>query len=252
MASIRLDSLSLTFRIRPQGRVTFKEWLLKGLFLRSVQPVKEVRALQNVSLSIKEGERVGIIGHNGAGKSMLLKVLAGVYPPTGGRRLVQGQVSSLFDLNLGFEPEASGWENIAYRGYLQGETPRSIRAKTNSIAEFSELGEFLDLPIRCYSAGMRVRLAFAIATAMEPEILLVDEVLNVGDLSFQQKAAQRMREMMAKARLIVLVSHELETLAKLCERIVWLEHGQVRMDGPTAGVITAYQTAMDVPLQRAA
>jgi ABC-type polysaccharide/polyol phosphate transport system ATPase subunit len=193
-----------------------------------------------VSLQFQRGERVGIIGHNGAGKSTLLKVLAGIYPPTSGRRLVEGRISSLFDLALGFEADATGWENIAYRGYLQGETPASIRDKMQPIADFSELGDFLNMPVRYYSAGMMVRLAFSIATAIEPEILLVDEVLSVGDLAFQEKARQRMREMMAKAELIVVVSHDLDSLALLCDRAVWMDHGHVRLIGPTAEVVQAY------------
>src|SRR5437870_2448090 len=237
MARIRLDNVSLTFKVRQQGRITFKEFLVRQMFRRSVNPMIKVRALQNISLELKEGERVGIIGPNGAGKSTLLKLLAGIYPPSRGQLTVDGRISSLFDLALGFELDASGWENIFYRGYLQGETPKSVRAKVQSIADFSELGDFLNLPVRYYSAGMMVRLAFSIATAIEPEILLVDEVLSVGDMSFQEKARRRMREMMAKARLIVMVSHDLDSLAKLCERGVWLDHGRVRQDGPIADVI---------------
>src|SRR5262249_49566117 len=152
----------------------------------------------------EEGERVGVLGHNGAGKSTLLKLLAGVYPPTRGRRVVEGQISSLFDIALGFEIEATGWDNIRYRGYLQGETPDSIGEKMQPIADFSELGEFLNVPVRYYSAGMMVRLAFSIATAIDPEVLLVDEVLGAGDLAFQAKARQRMKEMIERARLLVL------------------------------------------------
>src|SRR5437016_1234881 len=145
MARIELDRVSLTFKVRQRGRITFKEFLVRQMFRRSVNPLLEVRALQAVSLQFRRGERVGIIGHNGAGKSTLLKVLAGIYPPTQGRRLVEGSISSLFDLALGFESDATGWENIGYRGYLQGETPRSIRSKIQSIADFSELGKFLDM-----------------------------------------------------------------------------------------------------------
>jgi ABC-type polysaccharide/polyol phosphate transport system ATPase subunit len=240
MAKIELDHVSLTFTVRSRGRITLKEFLVRQMFRRSINPMIEVRALQDVSLSARDGERVGIIGHNGAGKSTLLKLLAGIYPPTQGRRLVKGRISSLFDIALGFEGDASGWENIGYRGYLQGETPRSIRAKVQQIADFSELGEFLDMPVRYYSAGMMVRLAFSIATAIEPEILLVDEVLSVGDLAFQEKAQQRMREMMSRAQLIVVVSHDLGSLANICERAVWLDHGRVRQSGPTAEVVKAY------------
>ena len=240
MARIELNNVNLTFRVRQHRRITLKEFLVRQMFRRSVNPFIEVRALQDVSLRLQEGERVGILGHNGAGKSVLLKVLAGIYPPTQGRRVVEGRISSLFDIALGFEADANGWENIAYRGYLQGETPNSIRAKMQAIAEFSELGDFLNMPVRYYSAGMIVRLAFSIATAIQPEILLVDEVLGVGDMAFQQKAQQRMREMMAKAQLIVVVSHDLEALRRLCDRGVWMDHGHVRLLGPVTEVIAAY------------
>jgi ABC-type polysaccharide/polyol phosphate transport system ATPase subunit len=244
MARIELDGVSLTFRVRKQeGRMTLKEYLCRGLFLRPAQEVMEVRALEDVHLAIVPGERVGVIGHNGAGKSTLLKLLAGVYEPTRGTRLVEGSISSLFELMLGFEPEGTGWENIRYRGYLQGETPRSLNKKIEAIAEFTELGHFLDMPVRYYSAGMLVRLAFAIATSIEPQVLLVDEVLSVGDMAFQAKARGRMREMMDQAELIVCVSHELNNLAQLCDRGIWLDHGRLRMDGPMEDVIAAYVEA---------
>jgi ABC-type polysaccharide/polyol phosphate transport system ATPase subunit len=252
MARIQLDDFSLTFRVRQNRRVSFKEYLVRQMFRESVNPVMEVRALQNVNLTIHDGERLGIIGRNGAGKSTMLKVLAGIYPPTSGCRLVEGRVSSLFDLSLGFEPEASGWENIAYRGYLQGETPKSIRSKIQSIADFTELGDFLNLPVRHYSSGMRVRLAFSIATAIDPEILLVDEVLSVGDMSFQQKALQRMRDMMSKARLIVMVSHDLGSIAKFCDRAVWLDEGRVCRIGPTKDVVEAYTASVNGAVSKAA
>jgi ABC-type polysaccharide/polyol phosphate transport system ATPase subunit len=244
MPRIVLDRVSLTFRVRQQqGRLTLKEYLCRGLFLRPAPTKMEVRALQEVSLGVEAGERLGVIGHNGAGKSTLLKLLAGIYYPTRGRRRVQGQISSLFDISLGFEQEATGWENIYYRSYLQGETRRSVDAKVQSIAEFSELGEFLNMPVRYYSAGMMVRLAFAIATAIEPEVLLIDEVLSVGDLAFQEKARQRMREMMARAQIIILVSHDLASFPKFCDRVLWMDHGRVRQVGPPMEVITAYVTA---------
>src|SRR5262249_44925867 len=187
MARIDLDRVSLTFRVREQHQITLKEFLVRGLFRRVRNPLLKVRALRDVTLRFRDGDRVGVIGGNGAGKSTLLRLLAGVYWPTRGRRVVEGRGSSLFELNLGFEMEASGRQNIIYRGYLQGETPRTIRAKMQEIAEFSELGRFLDVPVRYYSAGMLVRLAFSIVTTIEPEILLVDEVLGAGDLAFQQK-----------------------------------------------------------------
>jgi len=244
MALIELERLSLTFRVRQERTIRLKDFILKRMFLPSRNPYMEVRALQDIDLRIEQGDRVGILGHNGAGKSTILKVLAGIYKPTSGRRLVEGRISSLFDIALGFEVEANGWENIAYRSYLQGETPASVRAKKHSIAEFSELGDFLNMPVRYYSAGMMVRLAFSIATAIEPEILLVDEVLSVGDLSFQNKARERMREMMAKAHLMVVVSHDLDSLPQVCNRAVWLDHGRVKMMGSCAEVIAAYRSSV--------
>lgn len=249
MARIKLDHVGLTFRVRQHGRITLKESVIRSvgnLFRRSAHSRMKIRALRDVNLHIHEGERVGILGHNGAGKSTLLKLLAGVYPPTRGSRTVDGAISSLFDIALGFEMEATGLENIRYRAYLQGETPRSIQAKEQAIADFSELGDFLKTPVRYYSAGMMVRLAFSIATAINPEILLVDEVLSVGDLAFQQKARQRMQEMMAKARLIVVVSHDLDSLERLCTRTVWLDHGTILEDGAPADVIAAYKARVNV------
>jgi ABC-type polysaccharide/polyol phosphate transport system ATPase subunit len=252
MTRIALENVGVTFYLR-RGGITLKEWVLRNVLRRPLAtPFVEVTALQHVSLHVREGDRLGIIGHNGAGKSTLLKLLAGIYPPTSGRRAVEGRISSLFDIALGFEMEATGWENIKYRGYLQGETPRSIRAKMGPIAEFSELGRFLDMPVRCYSAGMLVRLAFSIATAIEPEILLVDEVLAAGDMAFQAKARERMREMISRARLIVMVSHEMPSIAKLCDRVLWMDHGRVRQEGPADEVIAAYtKSVQEAPKQAA-
>jgi ABC-type polysaccharide/polyol phosphate transport system ATPase subunit len=244
MARIELDQVSLTFRVRQNSRLTFKEWLLKRMFRESVNPIAEIPALQDVTLRVEQGERVGVLGHNGAGKSTLLKLLAGIYPPTAGRRVVEGRISSLFDIALGFEFEANGWDNIRFRSYLQGETRRSVRRKEQAIAEFSELEEkFLNMPVRYYSAGMLVKLAFSIATAIDPEVLLVDEVLSAGDLNFQHKARARMREMMARAHLFVMVSHDLVSLEKFCDRLIWMDHGRVRQIGTPAEIIAAYRAA---------
>lgn len=242
MAHISMDRVNLAFRVRQHQRVSLKEFVVKHMFRRAVNPYVHVNALSDFTLEIKKGERLGVIGHNGAGKSTLLKVLAGIYPPTSGKLEVQGQISSLFDIALGFEQEATGWENICFRGYLQGETPTTIKDKMQPIADFSELGNFLNTPVRYYSAGMKLRLAFSIATAIEPEILLVDEVLSVGDMAFMEKAGQRMREMMDKAQLIVMVSHDLESIKRLCHRVVWMDHGRIRMIGRPHETIDAYTT----------
>lgn len=248
MATIDLNDLHLTFTVHQQKRVSLKEYLVRGLFRRS--SAVAVHALAGLNLSVRDGDRLGIIGHNGAGKSTLLKLIAGIYPPTQGERRVTGSICSLFDISLGFEHEASGWDNIRFRAYLQGESPTSLKGKIDSIAEFTELGDFLNVPVRHYSAGMLMRLAFAIATSIEPEILLVDEVLAVGDLAFQQKAQARMRELMSSARIMVLVAHDLGTIRAMCNRVVWMEHGIARMEGPADEVIDAYVasvTRQDAP-----
>ncbi len=244
MARIELNDVSLTFAIRQQRKVTLKEYLTRGLFLPSRNPKIAVRALANVTLDAKDGDRVGVVGHNGAGKSTLLKLLAGVYPPTKGTRRVTGRICSLFDIALGFEHDASGWENIRYRAYLLGETPSTLKRKINEIAAFSELGDFLNIPVRYYSSGMLVRLAFSISTAIEPEVLLIDEVLGAGDMAFQIKARDRMKEMMASARLMVLVTHEIPTLQQICNRAIWLQHGKMMMSGKPDEVVAAYQRSM--------
>jgi ABC-type polysaccharide/polyol phosphate transport system ATPase subunit len=240
MAEIELNEVNLKFRIRERKRITLKEYLLRGLFKPKRNPVVEVDALRDIHLHLKDGDRLGVIGHNGAGKSTLLKLMAGIYPPTSGTRRVEGNICSLFDISLGFEADADGWDNIRYRGYLQGETPKTLGSKVQNIAEFSELGKFLDVPVRYYSAGMLIRLAFSIASASEPEVLLLDEVLSVGDLAFQLKARKRMEEMMAKASLMVLISHDLKALMDLCSTAVWLDHGRIVQFGPAAEVVAAY------------
>ena len=164
-AEIDLRDIHLRFRVRPANRLSLKEYLVRGLFRSAANPLMDVQALNGVTLRVGEGERLGIVGHNGAGKSTLLKVIAGIYPPTSGERRVSGRICSLFDIMVGFEMEASGWDNIRFRSYLQGETPRTLRDKLPAIAEFSELERFLNVPLKYYSAGMLVRLAFSIASA---------------------------------------------------------------------------------------
>lgn len=224
--------------------MSLKQYLVKQMFRRSKNPVMDVKALDRVSIRFDPNERYGIIGHNGAGKSTLLRLLGGIYPPTSGRRIVEGRISSLFDIGLGFQMEATGWENIAIRGYLQGETPSSIQAKIHEIAEFTELGDFLEMPIRHYSPGMLVRLGFSVATAIEPEILLIDEILSAGDMAFQAKAMKRMKDLLDQAHLIVIVSHDTNTLADLCTKLIWMDHGRIHLVGETDTVLEAYNSHM--------
>lgn len=251
MARVVMDQVSLTFKVRQNQVITLKEFLVGQMFRKGANPHMEVKALKDVTFEVNRGERLGILGHNGAGKSTLLKMLAGIYRPSSGKREVVGKISSLFDIHLGFEPEANGWENIAYRSYLQGETPTTLKGKVQAIADFTELGDFLNMPVRYYSAGMMVRLAFAIATAIDPEILLVDEVLAAGDLAFQQKALKRMREMMDRAQLVIMVSHDLNSIRNFCTKALWMDHGSVRQSGPVSEVVQAYQESVRPPAKAA-
>jgi lipopolysaccharide transport system ATP-binding protein len=226
--------------------VAYRERSLKSLLARPFRAapatgVRDVHALDGVSLRIGRGERVGLIGSNGAGKSTLLKAIAGLYPVSSGVLDVRGHVRALFDLSLGFEPDATGRENILYRGLLLGHTPREMRALEPGIVAFAGLGEFIDYPLKTYSAGMQVRLAFAISTAIPGEILLLDEVIAAGDMAFMAKARDRIRELIGHAEILVLASHDLDTLRTLCSRVVWLDHGRVRADAPAAAVIAEYR-----------
>jgi ABC-type polysaccharide/polyol phosphate transport system ATPase subunit len=245
MAEIQLTDVNLDFYLRSTKRIHLKEFIVNRLLRRKaaideVSPMTHVHALKDINLQLRKGDRLGIIGHNGAGKSTLLKLLAGIYPPTTGNRIVKGKICSLFDISLGFEPEANGWDNIRYRGYLQGETPRTLEKKIPDIAAFSELGEFLTVPVRFYSAGMMIRLAFSIASAIEPEILLIDEVLSVGDMNFQHKARIRMETLMERASMMVLISHDLSSLPNLCTHVIWMDHGRIVMQGEVEEVINTY------------
>lgn len=199
-----------------------------------------IRALDRVSLEIFPGERVGLIGHNGAGKSSLLRVMAGIYPPTSGSLQVRGTVSTLFTSTIGLNFSATGYENIVLMGILLGFDKRRMEALTPEIAEFSELGDFLDMPLRTYSAGMRTRLGFAVATSVDPNCLLIDEVFGAGDRRFQDKASERITAMVERANTVVMASHSSQTIETFCDKLIWLEHGRVRGFGPVADILDEF------------
>jgi ABC-type polysaccharide/polyol phosphate transport system ATPase subunit len=241
MPLIEFDNVHLQYPIKEHHGVSLKEILVCGLFRKGRRPApRYVSALRGASFRIGDGERVAIIGRNGAGKSTLLRTIGDIYPVTAGRAHVEGKVCSLFDIYAGFEGDATGWENLYYRSYLQGETPSSVREKAQEIVEFAELGDFMDLPLRCYSTGMTMRLAFAIATSCQPEILLIDEVFSTGDLAFHHKAQARMHDLMAKASIVVMVGHDMTLLEEVCERALWIDQGRIRADGPIQAVIDEY------------
>ena len=199
-----------------------------------------VRALQNLSFEFSDGDRVGLIGQNGAGKSTLLRVLSGVYQPTHGTVASQGHVASLIDISLGIDHEATGRENILLRGALLGFSKTEIETKLDEIIAFSELSEFIDMPVRTYSSGMHLRLAFAVSTVIRPEILLMDEWLSVGDDRFQHKAEARLTELVEATKILVIASHSRDLIQHLCNRVIWLEQGSIKIDGPPDEVCSAY------------
>ena len=227
--------------------VAFKERSLKSLLggllssNRTKQKVHDIHALKNITVEIKAGERVGLLGHNGAGKTTFLKILAGLYPISSGKRLVDGKVRSLFNLSMGFEPDASGRENILYRGLLLGLTPQFMRQIEEEIVSFADLGEFIDYPIKTYSAGMQVRLAFAISTAVGGDILLLDEVIGAGDANFMAKAKKRIMTLIEKSEILVLASHDFGSLNAICERGLVFHHGELMYDGDIAKAAHEYQ-----------
>lgn len=247
MASIRLRNVSLEFPIYQASNRSLKKALLSastsGNVARDAFDRINVRALSNISFDLAEGERLALVGANGAGKTSLLKVLAGIYEPTRGRLVAQGKISTILDPGLGFNPDATGYENITLRGMYMDIAPHEMRAYADEIAEFTELGPYLSLPVRTYSAGMRVRLAFAVATCITPEILIMDEWLSAGDAHFLHKAQERMAAFVSRSSILVLASHSLELLSQWCTRAVFLERGEIKMIGDVESVLSAYRAS---------
>ncbi|MBZ9740972.1 MULTISPECIES: ABC transporter ATP-binding protein [unclassified Mesorhizobium] len=241
--AINLDSVGIRFQgERANGGL--KDWFVGRLTGRNVgSSTYSVNALHQVNLRIGSGERVGLIGLNGAGKSTLLKVMAKIYPPTSGKVTVRGHVCPMFEFATGFEMNQSGWDNIRIRGLLLGMSPAEIEEKLPEIGEFTELGEFLDYPVRTYSAGMFVRLAFAVSTSINPEILLIDEVMGAGDIRFAEKAKRRMYEFMEQGKILVFASHDPTLLGSFCKRTIWLDGGSIHMDGDTTEILECYSRA---------
>jgi lipopolysaccharide transport system ATP-binding protein len=199
-----------------------------------------VKALTDVSFSFREGDKVALLGHNGAGKSTLLRALGRVYSPSKGEAEIIGDIGSLIDISLGINPEATGRENVFIRGQLLGLTKQEISNQYQEIVDFAELGDFMEMPVRTYSSGMHLRLAFAVSTVVRPEILLMDEWLSVGDADFQHKAEDRLRNLVSKTKILAIATHSRALAEAVCNRAIWLEHGQIKMDGPVSEVVSAY------------
>lgn len=236
---IEVQNVSVRFRMANDRVTSLKEYVVH--LLSGKLQYGEFEALKNVSFEVKKGEVVGLVGHNGAGKSTILKVISGILKPTEGSVKVMANVVPMLELGSGFDMEMTGRENIFLNGAILGYSEEFLKEKYDEIVEFSEIGEFIDVPLRNYSSGMITRIAFSIATVVEPEILIVDEVLAVGDAAFQEKSRKRMMELMSGGTTVLFVSHDLSQIRTMCNRAVWIDHGEVKMFGDTETVCNAYQ-----------
>lgn len=244
---IQIDNVTVRFRIPHERIPTFQEYAIRWLKRRGVN-YADFNALNDISFSVEQGETVGIIGPNGAGKSTLLKVIARVIRPTRGRLRLRGRVAPLLELGAGFDYEMTGRKNIFLNGAVLGFSRKDVARRLDRIVDFSGIGEFIDAPVRTYSSGMVARLGFAVATDVRPEVLIVDEVLAVGDAEFQKKSAARIRKFRDSGSTILVVSHSPASIKALCNRALWLEHGVIRSLGPADAVVNQYAPGKPDPL----
>ena len=247
MASITLCNASVEIPVFAVGNNSLKSTLLRkavgGRFAQSGSNLT-INALNDVSMDLRDGERIGLVGRNGAGKTTLLRVLAGVYPPTSGTVRVVGRVSPMFDISLGMSVDSTGMENIRVCGALWGLSRAEIAAGIDDVVEFTELGDYLKIPVRTYSAGMLLRLSFAIATLRQPEILLLDEIIGVGDAGFMAKAKARLEKIVNRAQILMVSSHSDVIIRELCEKVIWLDKGSVAAFGGVDEVLAAYNASI--------
>jgi teichoic acid transport system ATP-binding protein len=242
--SISVQDVSVTYRTSVEKKPTLSE-TIKRLGRRQ-RIVREIEALQGVSFEVEHGKVLGVVGANGAGKSTLVRTIAGILPPTAGRIEVDGRVSTLLALGVGFNRKLSGRENVVLGGLASGLTRDDLAEKYEEIVAFAELEDFMDMPMDTYSSGMYGRLGFSVAVNMEPDILLIDEALSVGDAKFRKKSYEKMRQLCAEDRTIVLVSHALGSIEELCDQAIWINQGQLQMVGDPEEVVHAYTTFLDV------
>jgi len=244
VALLELDHVGVDFPVFNAATLSLKNRVLSGITGGRIERERDrhviVRGLDGISLRIGSGERVGLIGHNGSGKTTLLRVLAGIYKPTAGTFRCVGKPTALINIGLGIDPEATGRDNIRLRSVMMGLTPAQTRDRMDEIIDFSGLGEFIDMPFRTYSSGMQMRLAFAVSTAVEPQILIMDEWLSTGDEAFRGRAEERMNTLLAATEILVLASHDPHLIRHTCDRVIWLEQGRLKMDGPSDVVMPVY------------
>ena len=237
--AVEVDDVTMIFNMASESLTNLKEYFIK--LAKHELFFEEFRALKHISFDIHRGEVVGLVGTNGSGKSTMLKIIAGVLEPSEGSVKVHGNIAPLIELGAGFDPELTARENIYLNGTVLGFSPKYLDEKFDEIVEFSELENFLDVPLKNYSSGMVARIGFAIATITKPDILIADEVLSVGDFLFQQKCEKRMQELMAGGTTVILVSHSIEQIERMCTKVAWLSHGHLKMNGDTATVCAAYK-----------
>ena len=244
MANIKFNNVSIEIPVFNANSRSLKNKIIRvasiGKLGNDTSGHIIVKALKNLNFELKNGDKLGIIGSNGAGKSTLLRAITGVYPPTEGRVATKGNIASLIDISLGIDHEATGRENIILRGALLGITDAEMKEKINEIIEFSELNEFIDMPVRTYSSGMHLRLAFSVSTVINPEVLIMDEWLSVGDENFKIKADTRLAKLVNSTDILVIASHSSELIKKNCNRVIWLENGEIKMDGNPKEICPLY------------
>lgn len=238
---IKLENVNMYYPSGIYNATTLKQEIFSRVkFEKKKELLKDVHALKDFNLLAEEGDRIGVIGHNGSGKSTLLRTIAGIFPVKTGSVEVSGKIRALFEISLGFDLESSGRENILYRGLLLGAHPNEIKEKTQEIIDFADIGEFIDYPVKSYSSGMLVRLAFAVSTCISGEILLLDEVVSAGDAHFQKKARERINNLMDEAKIMVFVSHDMSTIKAVCNKVILLEHGRIIAQGKPENIIKKY------------
>jgi ABC-type polysaccharide/polyol phosphate transport system ATPase subunit len=242
--AVSVQGVSVTYRTTFERTPTFKSAIVR--LGRGQRAVREVHAVRNVSFDVPHGTAMGIVGANGAGKSTLMRAMAGILPPTAGRIEVRGRVSTLLALGVGFNADLSGRENVILGGLASGLSRREVEERADEVADFAEIDEFMDAPMRTYSSGMFSRLAFSVAVHMQPDILMIDEALSAGDAAFKQKASAKMRDLMKSSRAMFLVSHALQSVRSLCNDAVWMHKGELMMRGEPNEVIAAYSKFLKV------
>lgn len=237
--AVRVEHVSMEFKISKDRIDTLKEYVIRTI-KRNKKEKEKIRILNDISFEVNKGDKLGILGFNGAGKSTLLKILAGIYEPTYGKITINGKVAPLLELSAGFDKNYTGKNNIYLNGAFLSMDKEFLDEKYDEIVEFSELGDFINYPVKNYSSGMRAKLGFSIATLIEPDILIVDEILSVGDIKFRKKSSEKINELMAEGVTVLLVSHSINQIRKICNKCIWIESGKIVMEGPSDEVCDAY------------